>query len=131
MSDEDDVEDIPPKLPSCKVVQFGPFARGYKCAYVIPASSESEPDEERYLIQVDNVDAFGLGELTWVCNPRSAMSVEPISFILEEGEWIVADTLPGYVGTFVDEGDARDMEKTVQNLCKQLDPYYAKRLIQS
>lgn len=130
MSDEPEYEDVEPRQPECKVLAFGPFARGYKAAYVTPVMSEDEPDEERYIMRVVSVDAFGLGELTWICRPKNAMSIEPISFILEDGEWVVADTLPGYVGTFVDDGDAREMERKVESLCKNLDPYYAKRLIQ-
>lgn len=124
MSEED--EDICPELLKVKLLQVGPMARGYACAYLVPVESEESPDEELYTVRVSKVDSFGLGELTW----SRGFTVEPVSLILDEGMWIVADTLPGYVGTFVDEGDARDMEKTVQNLCKQLDPYYAKRLVQ-
>jgi hypothetical protein len=118
--------ELPPDLPTCKLVQFGPVARGFCCVYLVHAVSEETPDEERYMVRVAKVDSFGLGELTW----PGGFSVEPVALILDDGMWVVADTLPGYLGVIVDDCNEREMEKRIDDLCQNLDEYYLKRLVQ-
>lgn len=129
MSDnEDSDDDSPPELPSCKILAFGPVARGFRCVYLLPVADDRDPDDERYMIEVAPVAAFGLGELSLSCDP-GYVRVKPISLLLEEGEWVVAETLPGFAGIFVDDGDERDTLAKIDALVKRADPYFAKRIV--
>lgn len=124
-----DASDIAPEEPKCEITQFGPLTRGFKCVYLEPVALEcddpKQDGQERFEAQLRDVAAFGLGKL----NYDGVFVIEPLAFVIDDGEWIVTNKQPGYCGIFLDDGTALDAEQKRDELLLNLHPYYAKRLI--